>query len=97
MVGWHPRLVGHEFGQTVGDGGGLGSLACCSPTGWQRVGRDLVTERGQYCRITVGTKEVLKGECSSFLLSLSLCVSKEPRSLCTSLSFPIGKGTRYPL
>ena len=33
MVGWHPRLVGHEFGQTVGDGGGQGSLACCSPRG----------------------------------------------------------------
>ena len=27
MVGWH----GHEFEQTLGDRGGQGSLACCSP------------------------------------------------------------------
>ena len=29
MVGWHPRLDGHEFGQTPGVGDGQGSLACC--------------------------------------------------------------------
>ena len=33
MVGWHHRLNGHEFEQTVGDGEGQGSLACCSPWG----------------------------------------------------------------
>ena len=31
MVGWHRRLNGHEFEQTLGDGEGEGSLACCSP------------------------------------------------------------------
>ena len=31
MVGWHPWLDGHEFEQTLGDGKGQGSLACCSP------------------------------------------------------------------
>ena len=31
MVGWHHRLNGHEFEQTLGDGGGQRSLACCSP------------------------------------------------------------------
>ena len=30
MVGWH-RFKGHEFEQTLGDGEGQGSLACCSP------------------------------------------------------------------
>ena len=30
MVGWHHRLDGHEFEQTLGVGGGQGSLACCS-------------------------------------------------------------------
>ena len=30
MVGWHHRLSGHEFEQTLGDGEGQGSLACCS-------------------------------------------------------------------
>ena len=33
MVGWHHQLNGHEFDQTLGDGEGQGSLACCSPWG----------------------------------------------------------------
>ena len=31
MVGWHHWLSRHEFEQTLGDGEGQGSLACCSP------------------------------------------------------------------
>ena len=31
MVGWHHRLNGREFERAPGDGGGQGSLACCSP------------------------------------------------------------------
>ena len=33
MVGWHHRLNGHEFGQTLGTGDEWGTLACCSPLG----------------------------------------------------------------
>ena len=33
MVGWHHRLNGHEFEQTLGDGKGQGNLACCRPWG----------------------------------------------------------------
>ena len=33
MVGWHHRLNGHEFEQTLGDGEGQGSLVCCSAWG----------------------------------------------------------------
>ena len=33
MVGWHHRLIEHEFEQALGDGEGQGSLACCSPWG----------------------------------------------------------------
>ena len=33
MVGWHHRLNGHDFEQTLGDREGRGSLACCSPWG----------------------------------------------------------------
>ena len=33
VVGWHHRLNEHESEQTPGDGGGQGSLACCSPWG----------------------------------------------------------------
>ena len=31
MAEWHHQLNGHEFEQTLGDGEGQGSLACCSP------------------------------------------------------------------
>ena len=33
MVGRHHWLNGQEYEQTLGDGEGLGSLACCSPWG----------------------------------------------------------------
>ena len=33
VVGRHLRLNGHEFEQTLGDGEGQRSLACCSPWG----------------------------------------------------------------
>ena len=35
MVGWHHRLNGHEFEQTLGDGEGQGSLEYCSPWGYK--------------------------------------------------------------
>ena len=33
MVGWHHRLNGHEFEQTLGDSEGQGSLERCNPWG----------------------------------------------------------------
>ena len=39
MVGWHHRLNGHEFEQVPGDGGGQGSLVCCSPWGCKELDR----------------------------------------------------------
>ena len=42
MVGWHHRLNGHEFAQTLGVGDGQGSMLCCSP--WGRKESD-TTER----------------------------------------------------
>ena len=33
MVGWHHQLNEYESEQTLGDGEGQGSLACCSPWG----------------------------------------------------------------
>ena len=33
MAEWHYQCNGHEFGQTSGNGKGLGGLACCSPWG----------------------------------------------------------------
>ena len=37
MVGWHPRIDGHEVEQAPGDG--QGSLACCSPWGCKESGK----------------------------------------------------------
>ena len=39
MVGWHHRLYGHEFVQTLGDSEGQGSQVCCSPQGRQESDR----------------------------------------------------------
>ena len=36
MVGWHHWLDGHEFEQAPGVGDGQGSLACCSPWGYNK-------------------------------------------------------------
>jgi len=47
MVGWHHRLNGQEFEQTLGDSEGQGSLVCCSPGGSQRGRRDWATEQQQ--------------------------------------------------
>ena len=33
MVGWHHRLNGHGFGQTLEVGDGQGGLACCNSWG----------------------------------------------------------------
>ena len=42
MVGWHHQFKGHESEQTLGDGEGQGSLACCGS--WGRKESDM-TER----------------------------------------------------
>ena len=42
MVGWHHRLDGHEFEQTLGDGERQGNLMCCNPWSHKEQG---VTER----------------------------------------------------
>ena len=42
MVGWHHQLNGHVFAQTLGDGEGQGSLACCSP--WGRKESDMTEQ-----------------------------------------------------
>ena len=39
MVGWHHRLNGHKFEQTLGDGEGQGGLVHCSP--WSCKGLDM--------------------------------------------------------
>ena len=48
MVGWHHRLNGHEFEQTLGVGDGQGSLACSSPWGLEESD---MTERLNNCKV----------------------------------------------
>ena len=36
MAGWHHGFYGHEFEQTLGDGEGQGSVACCSLWGCKK-------------------------------------------------------------
>ena len=43
MVGWHHRLIGHDFEWAPVVGDGQGALACCFSWG-HRVGHDWVTE-----------------------------------------------------
>ena len=38
MVGWHPRLDGHEFEQALGVGDGQESLEYCSAWGCKELG-----------------------------------------------------------
>ena len=42
MAEWHHRLDGHEFGWTLGVGGGQGGLACYSP--WGRKESDITEQ-----------------------------------------------------
>ena len=50
MVGWHYLLNGHELEQTLGDGEGQGSLACCTP--WDH--KDIKEERRERDSETTG-------------------------------------------
>ena len=50
MVGWHHRLDGYEFEQTLGDGEGQGNLACCKSMELQRGGHDWATKQKQKMR-----------------------------------------------
>ena len=47
MVGWHHRLKGLEFEQTLGDSEGPDSLVSCSLWGLKRVEWDLVTRHNK--------------------------------------------------
>ena len=47
MVGWHHRLHGHEFEQTLGDSEGLGKAGVLYSTGSKRVVHNLATEKQQ--------------------------------------------------
>ena len=85
MVGWYHRFNRHEFEQILGDGGGQGSLVCCSPWGC-RVWHDFAIEQ-QYPR---------QVSCvSSLIYETTTCQSGVVCSfLWSALSFPSLYGAR---
>ena len=48
MVGWHHRLNGHEFEQTLRDSERQGSLMCCSPWGCKQLSNQTTTNSMAY-------------------------------------------------
>ena len=73
MAGWHYQLNGHAFEQTLGNGEGQGSLACCSPWGHkqpdttERLNNDNRGRRGSLETLVVARMETKQ----PFLLLLS--------------------------
>ena len=61
MVGWHHRLGGHEFEQTLGDGEGQGSLVCYSPGGWNKLNMTKLNMTEQAVEV-----ELLDNPCLNF-------------------------------
>ena len=58
MIGWHQRLNGHEFEQTLGDTEGQGKPAVLQSMGLQRVRRDSATEQHNWLVQSVVSTEV---------------------------------------
>ena len=59
MVGWHHRLKGHEFEETLGVGDGQGGLACCSPLGSKESD---TTEQLNWLKVSLLTLPYLNGK-----------------------------------
>ena len=76
MVEWHHQLNGHELEQTLGDNGGQGSLACCSP--WDCKESDMTERPNNNPLLGMGTWQVM-GWCQSLLQQLSLGAVPHPR------------------
>ena len=55
MVRWHHQSDGHEFEQTLGDGDGQGSLACCSS--WCHKESDTTGRLNKSNKVTMGMEK----------------------------------------
>ena len=83
MVGWPPRLNGHEFEQASGVGDGQGSLACCRP--WDCKESDMTEQqpnwRSEFSQVHVYIFSIFQGPVRSIFLQLASLSSPH----CTSL------------
>ena len=77
MVGWHHQINGHEFGQTLGESEGQGSLVCCSS--W---GRSVRHDRGLNNEQQQRHESVLPWASDKNLLSIPLLKCKCPLQWC---------------
>ena len=68
MVGLHHWLNGHEFQQTLGDGEGEGSLACCSPRSHKE------SDRTEWLNNNNILREVLKWVNDFILFFTGICI-----------------------
>ena len=70
MVGWHHRLDGHEFEQTLGDTEGQGGLTCCCSWGLKE--SDTTERLNNNQRSKVFCTGVCMCVCAHWLLNASL-------------------------
>ena len=67
MVGWHLLFNRHELGQTLGDGEGQRSLACCSPWGCEESDTTWwVSNNNNQTSTPVGERLILNQKWSNF-------------------------------
>ena len=74
MVGWHHRLNGHEFEQTLGVGDGHGSLACCSLWGHKESDTTERLNWTEYYELDTEIQNWIKHAVSSSTLNIQLSI-----------------------
>ena len=67
MVVWHHRLDGHKFEQTLGDGEGQASLACCTPWGRKESDTTKLVNNTTTWVLSLKTMLTLIFKCISFI------------------------------
>ena len=66
MVGWHHRLNGHGFEQTLRDSERSGSLVCCSPWNGKELGTTSQLNNNKDAPRVVSTREAPSNGPQSF-------------------------------
>ena len=95
MAGWHHRLNGYKFEQTLRDSEGQGSLACCSP--WVYKESDMTEQLNNNKEAGLSTIQYIsnhKDDTAKVLYSICQQIQKtqqQPQDWKRSVLFPILK------